>query len=80
MFQIFEFLIISLVGEETWFSTLRHFKGACQDTCTLPSWVWYSLHRTYLLLHFGSRSKRVHQGRESKLHVLTSGLSAVSDC
>ena len=36
----------------------------CQDTCTLPSWVWYSLHRTYLLLHFGSRSKRVHQGRE----------------
>ena len=64
MFQIFEFLIISLVGEETSFSTLRHFKGACQDTCTLPSWVWYSLHRTYLLLHFGSRSKRVHQGRE----------------
>ena len=41
----------------------------CQDTCTLPSWVWYSLHRTYLLLHFGSRSKRVHQGREETSRV-----------
>ena len=64
MFQIFEFLIISLVGEETSFSTLRPFKGACQDTSTLPSWVWYSLHRTYLLVHFGSRSKKVHQCSE----------------
>ena len=64
MFQIFEFLIISLVGEETSFSTLRHFKGACQDTCTLPSWVWYSFHRTYLLVHFGSENKKSAPERE----------------
>ena len=29
--------------------------------CTLPSWVWYSLHCTCLFVHFGSRSRRRHR-------------------
>ena len=79
MFQNFEFLIISLVGEETSFPhsvTSRervkihaHFPHGCGTHFTVHTYF-------YTLAQGVKGCTRV----ESKLHVLTSGLSAVSDC
>ena len=77
MFQVFEFLIISLVGEETSCPhsvTSRervkihaHFPHGCGTHFTVHTYL-------YILAQGVKGCTRV----ESKLHVLTSGLSAVS--
>ena len=79
MFEIFELLVISLVGEETSCPhsvTSRervkihaHFPHGCGTHFTVHTYL-------YTLAQGVKGCTRV----ESKLHVLTSGLSAVSDC
>ena len=78
MFQIFEFLIISLVKRLRFPHSVTsrervkihaHFPHGCGTHFTVHTYL-------YTLAQGVKGCTRV----ESKLHVLTSGLSAVSDC
>ena len=58
------FVFVGLLCLLLFVEVVEVLNGCCcsKDTCALPSCVWHLLRQMYLLGHFGSRVKSLHQG------------------